>query len=207
MNYIPQEAKEQIAELMSTIEELEIQKDELIHQVVDKSRKEESNKTMIMIASAIGIIAIALLVYTYLFGPFFGSVKTKLNNTEYLSTTVEELRNENSTYKTTVERLNDSLKNNTVSSPTIKSELIYRVQVGAYKKFKLGLYSSDMYGMLEKNNDGFNKYSLGVFDNYKDALKFKKEIKRVGIKSAFLIAEYKGEEVEIKKAIKLESNQ
>jgi len=205
MTYIPQEAKEQIATLMSNVEKLENQKKELIHQVSERNREKENNKTVIIVLGGILAILIVFIGYTYVFGPIFGEYKTKIANSELLASNVETLEKENGEFQLEIDNLNllikEASENNNI---VLNSDLIFRVQIGAFKKFKMGMYSGDMASVLEKNEKGFNKYSLGVFDNYKDALKFKKEVKRMGVRSAFLLAEYKGKNINIKKAIALE---
>lgn len=214
MAYIPQEAKEQIASLMSDVEELEEHKRELLNQVLIRNRKQDGYKAKIRILLTSLIGTLVFVVYTYVRGPVFGSYKNKVQNYEALTLDIKDLQAENIEYKSEVERLSRQLGNKSYSARKVldnsnsvsmaSPELIYRVQIGAYRMFKMGLYSSDMTGVLERREGGFNKYSLGMFDTYKDALKFKTEVKRMGIRTAFLVAERNGRKISVTRALSIE---
>ncbi|MEN8137259.1 MAG: hypothetical protein ABFR62_02395 [Bacteroidota bacterium] len=190
---------------MSNIENLENQKKELIGQVTGLNREKENRKTVIYSLYGFLAVLITLLGYTYVFGPILGEYKTKVSNSEYLSSKLEKLNAENLDYKVKIENLNTLLEEN-ANDNVLESDLVYRVQIGAFQKFKMGMYSPDLSGVLEKNDRGFNKYSLGVFNHYKEALKFEREVRKMGIRSAFMIAEYKGESINLKEAVKIEKS-
>lgn len=201
MAYIPQEAKEQITNLTESLNKAEKENKSLKAQLKEVGSSKENSKTILVVIAAIALAFILLFVYTYSFGPLFGDLKHKVENYEYMDAKVEKLSKENSDQKETIDKLTIQLEEGGVGQ---NPELVYSIQIGAFKKFKMSKYKSDIQGVEEHKEDGFNKYSLGFFDSYQDALLFKKEISRIGIKDAFLVAEYKGEKVDIKKAIKLE---
>ena len=75
MVYIPQEAKERIADLISTVEKLEADKIELNKDIKQaNSEKERRNTALIILLGTIAVLVI-ILGYTYAYGPMFGSFR------------------------------------------------------------------------------------------------------------------------------------
>ena len=111
-----------------------------------------------------------------------------------------------------LENQNDSLKIAIEDYFNQKEEedinpLIYMVQIGAFKRYKTQLYSNQISSLTRYENIPFVKYSLGVFDNYKDAKKLRTMIKRFGIYDVFVVAMYNQKQISIKEAIKYEQNE
>ena len=116
---------------------------------------------------------------------------------------VSNLEKENDSYKAEIKSLKSKLS--AIEEENELPDLVYKVQIGAFKSFELKGYVPQNISLIETDESGFKKYSLGVFSNYKDALQFKKEVKKLGFKKAFLVVEYKGEKINIKEGIKLEN--
>ncbi len=80
--------------------------------------------------------------------------------------------------------------------------LIYKVQIGAFRNKDLTKYfenNSNFSGDVDK--DGTKKYTLGYFSNYWEADHFKKYLREMGVKDAWIVA-YKGSQrIEIKDAL------
>lgn len=204
MTYIPQEAKEQIASLMAEVEKLESDKTDTLKELDSLKKKNTANMDKANTAKFALIAIIALLVialiFVYVYVPGSGmSSEDKAANELYLS----NLENQNKDYKAEISELKSKLsaieKNNKVP------DLLYKVQIGAFKSFALKGYIQENESIIETDESGFKKYSLGSFTNYKDALKFKKEVKRLGFRKAFLVVEYKGQKINVKEGIKLEN--
>jgi len=201
MAYIPQEAKEQINSLTESLEQAQQENKDLKAKLKHVDSKNENSKTITLVISAIALAFILLFVYTYLFGPLFGELKDKVSNYDYQSAKVEKLTKQNTEQKETIDQLNIKLESASLAQVP---DLVYSIQIGAFKNFKMSKYKSTVQGVDENKEDGFNKYSLGFFDTYNDARLFKKEINRIGIRDAFLVAEYKGKKVDIKEALRIE---
>jgi len=204
MTYIPQEAKEQIAKLMADVDRLESQKEEILNELENLRKKNISNidKANTVKYALIAVIALLMIavVFVYIYGP---SVETNRKDKASYELYVKNIEKQNKKYKSDIEALKAKLENGGGSSENTP-ELLYKVQIGAFKSFELKSYYQDRDAIIETDESGFKKYSLGSFTTYKDALKFKKEVKRLGFRKAFLVAEYKGKRIDVKQAIKLE---
>ncbi|MEQ9402524.1 MAG: Ezrin/radixin/moesin family protein [Cyclobacteriaceae bacterium] len=78
--------------------------------------------------------------------------------------------------------------------------VIFRVQIGAYAKKDLGNYK-DQQNFSELKADGLNKYYIGVFRDYWEADTFKKYLREMGAKDAFLVPFKDGVKVSIKEVL------
>lgn len=82
--------------------------------------------------------------------------------------------------------------------------LHYEVQIGAFKYFNLHRYRQSFNHLHNDEEDGLDKYTLAKFTTYSEAEAFKKDIQRMGIKDAFIVAKIDGKRVDIKAALKAE---
>lgn len=124
--------------------------------------------------------------------------------------TVESLNQEITTLKASAE--------NTISVPKETNEtdvsensqkttsnaggLIFKVQIGAFKDKNLTKYFENNKNFSgDVDADGTKKYTLGYFSDYWEADNFKKYLRDMGVKDAWIVA-YKGNtRVEIKNAL------
>lgn len=75
--------------------------------------------------------------------------------------------------------------------------VVFKVQIGAFKKKDLKKYdNSDNFSAEEEN--GLQKYSLGVFRDYWEADTFKKYLREMGVKDAWVVSYKDGQRVPIK---------
>lgn len=81
--------------------------------------------------------------------------------------------------------------------------LFFCVQIGAYKKVDLSLYSEKYTFFRYHLQDDLYKYTLGIFSTYEQAHDFRKEIIRLGLKDAFVQAIYNGEAIPMEKALEM----
>lgn len=66
-------------------------------------------------------------------------------------------------------------------------EMGYRVQIGYYKVFDLNKYLlSNPKDIYSEKVDGANRYSVGYFDNLEEARAFRNDLRKMGIKDAFV---------------------
>ncbi|MCC5915937.1 MAG: SPOR domain-containing protein [Cryomorphaceae bacterium] len=75
------------------------------------------------------------------------------------------------------------------------------VQIGAYKKVDLSLYSEKYTFFRYHLRDDLYKYTLGIFSTYEQAHAFRSELIRLGLKDAFVQAIRDGEPVDIREVI------
>ena len=81
--------------------------------------------------------------------------------------------------------------------------IVYSVQIGAYTNFKSSLLSQDLTHLTEYSEDGMNKYALGNFSTYKEAVQLRNDLKRLGFEDCFIVARSYGEPVNITEALQL----
>lgn len=213
MNYIPQEAKEQIASLMSDIEKLELLKSQLIKEKIVLNRVVDNKKNAISILSGSLALVIMGMVAMFVFGGGFSDK----NNSTTLKTKITALSKQNKTYKSKISSLSNLIANSSNQAESVEesniesfnnteTDLVYRVQIGAFRNFRLGFSDSRKNGVVEEIEGGFNKYQIGIFSKYREALRFKKELKKMGLRKAFLVAEYEGEKLNVDRAIEIEES-
>ena len=81
--------------------------------------------------------------------------------------------------------------------------IVYSIQIGAFSNFKAKLFSDDLAHMKEYREGGLNKYAIGNFITYAEAVVLKDDLRRLGFKDCFIIAQSYGEGVNIREALEL----
>lgn len=81
--------------------------------------------------------------------------------------------------------------------------IVYSVQIGAFTNFKAKLFSDDLAHMKEFQEGGLNKYAIGNYITYTEAKQLKEDLRKLGFKDCFVIAQSYGEPVDIKEALQL----
>jgi hypothetical protein len=81
--------------------------------------------------------------------------------------------------------------------------IVYSIQIGAFSNFKAKLFSDDLAHMKEFKEGGLNKYAIGNFITYAEAKVLKEDLKSLGFKDCFIIAQSYGENVNIREALEL----
>ena len=79
-----------------------------------------------------------------------------------------------------------------------KVGIVFKVQIGAYKEIDLANDNTSNFG-AEKSD--LNKYTIGVFKDYWEADTFKKYIKEMGIKDAWIVSYRDGQRVDISEVL------
>lgn len=78
----------------------------------------------------------------------------------------------------------------------------FKVQVGAFKSFDITKYFEKHKNFSgDVDSDGTMKYTLGVFNDYWEADKFKKYLRDMGVAGAWVVAYKDGKRVNIKDAL------
>lgn len=81
--------------------------------------------------------------------------------------------------------------------------IIFSIQIGAFTNFKAKLFSDDLAHMKEFEEGGLNKYAIGNFITYTEAKILKDDLRNLGFKDCFIIAQSYGENVNIREALEL----
>lgn len=75
--------------------------------------------------------------------------------------------------------------------------IVFKVQVGAFRKKDLSEFAANARGFGIDEEDGLMKYTMGVFREYWDADTFKKYLREMGAKQAFIAAYKDGQRVDM----------
>lgn len=80
--------------------------------------------------------------------------------------------------------------------------VVFKVQIGAFKKKDLSKYKDAGANFsADTNEDGMQTYALGVFRDYWEADTFKKYLREMGVKDAFIASYSNGKRVPIKEVL------
>lgn len=119
----------------------------------------------------------------------------------------KNLNAEHNSYKNSVQTATAPVKNTvdlTSNNPETKERLykggvIFKVQIGAFKNKDLSKYfenNKNFSGDIDA--DGVKKYTLGYFNDYWEADNFKKYLREMGVKDAWIVAYKNGQRVNLR---------
>ncbi len=166
-------------------------------------RDEKENTRKFKITSIIlGIIAVLGVIGTLYFMNF-NTPKNMISQTAANAQT--------DVLKTKIADLEETIKNismdqeinasdTTEEKASLENELIYTVQIGAYKNKNLSMYSDKFVNFREIKAGDFNKYTLGNFATLNEAKKFRRAIVGLGFKNAFIASYQNGKRIKIEEA-------
>lgn len=160
--------------------------------------EEENNSILKKHRIVLGVFCLILLIlFLWSFLP-----KSKQYKQEYLIKNNLSLIDTDSLHK--IERkARQVVVADSVKSSLMDLSIVYSVQIGAYTNFKSNLISKDITQMEEFEENGFNKFSIGKFMTYKEAVMLRDDLKRVGFDDCFIVAKSYGLQVDIKEALQL----
>lgn len=69
----------------------------------------------------------------------------------------------------------------------IRPGLIYGVQIGAFVYYQMDNAPADANDVVEEKADGYNKYVIGNFRTYDEAQGFRNELRKIGVKDAWIV--------------------
>jgi hypothetical protein len=79
--------------------------------------------------------------------------------------------------------------------------VLFKVQIGAFKQKDLSKFSKSNPSFQMDAKDGTMKYTIGMFRDYWQADTFKKYLREMGVKDAWIVAYKDGKRVPIKKVL------
>lgn len=82
----------------------------------------------------------------------------------------------------------------------VYSGYYFRVQLGAYQNFDIKSKIGKDENMKSENAGGLDKYTVGYFKGYNEAQEFAKDVRKMGIKDAWVVAYKDGTRVNVKEA-------
>ena len=93
-------------------------------------------------------------------------------------------------------------KKGSTTASTAKPGIVYKVQIGAFRNKDLTKYFNNNKNFSgDVDADGAKKYTLGEFVEYWEADNFKKYLREMGVKDAWIVAYKDGNRVPIKDAL------
>lgn len=140
-------------------------------------------------------------------------VASKKNTVTDLETQVAQksdeltkLKTEFENYKSSVNTATAPEKNNTdatITTPekkeTLSKGVVFKVQIGAFKNRDLRKYFENNKNFSgDVDPDGIKKYTLGYFNEYWEAETFKKYLREMGVRDAWIVPYKDGKRVNIR---------
>jgi hypothetical protein len=119
---------------------------------------------------------------------------------------LRKLKEEYNNYKNSVNTATAPEKNNTdatITTPekreTLTRGIVFKVQIGAFKNKDLRKYFENNKNFSgDVDPDGIKKYTLGYFNEYWEAETFKKYLREMGVKDAWIVPYKDGRRVNIR---------
>ncbi|MFZ9044246.1 MAG: Ezrin/radixin/moesin family protein [Cyclobacteriaceae bacterium] len=142
------------------------------------------------------------------------TIADKDDQIEQLQSQVSDLRAEVNNAKAQAQRAvaevrQEQPRQNTQKGTQVNDQVgvVFKVQIGAFKKKDLSKYKNAGSNFTaDKNADGLQTYALGVFRDYWDADTFKKYLREMGVKDAFIASYKDGKRVPIKEVLESVGN-
>lgn len=79
--------------------------------------------------------------------------------------------------------------------------IVFKVQIGAFKNKDLTKYIDNNPNFSGEDGDGTKKYTIGLFRDYWEADAFKKYMREMGVKDAWIVSYKDGARVDIKEVL------
>ena len=114
-----------------------------------------------------------------------------------LNPTIEERKNDNS-YSDAGQRVNELKPLNNSGSGIDPNQVIFRVQLGAFKSKPDDSYFKNVDNIIVQENDNIYRYYSGAFDTFEAAAAHKVKLSVAGFKGAFVAAFKGGKKVPLK---------
>lgn len=97
--------------------------------------------------------------------------------------------------------MKDDAKDITSDADDFTKGVVYKVQIGAFRNKDLTKYTELENFKWEQDADGVKKYTIGNFRDYWEADTFKKYMREMGVKDAWIVAYEDNERKDIKEVL------
>jgi DNA-binding protein YbaB len=191
MTYIPKDAQDSIDRLQEELSKAEAERDEAIKKNKSALKAGEGYKSGFWLVLAVLIIGLAYLGFAYTKGyvPFNGEHSQQdlalQSNIDSLQNAMMNLQEEAAQAGVEID---------------FSQGLWYFVQIGAYEELDLTMYEENMFNFRQREEDGLFKYSLGAFRDAAKAEAFLTNVRKMGIRDAWLLATNNGERISIEES-------
>ena len=156
-----------------------------------RGRKQLSTGLLILVGLL--LLTVGYIIYIEYFPPLFGRWPRLEQQYQTLQQDNEQLQDE----LDSLQRVNTLL----LELSPYYTGVFFEVQIGAFEYFDLEDYKEDFVKMNIDKSEQIDQYTLGKFRELDRALAFQKDIRKMGIRDAFVIAKVDGERVTIKEAV------
>lgn len=169
----------------------------------DEEEKTQKFKIATIILGIVALLGVAGTIYFMNFKDSKGMISRS------------EANKETAMFKNKITELEDTIKNlsmdqeingtandadGELEKASLQNQLVYAVQIGAFEKKDLSLYSDKFVNFKEIKAGRFNKYALGNFASLSEAKKFRRELVRLGFRNAFIASYQDGKRLKIEEA-------
>jgi len=173
-----------------------------IGKLTDMLKEEEENNSILkkhrVILGMFGLLLLLLFLWSFL-------AKDKQVNEKYLiknNLTIIDADSLQNLQEAATLQFNDEFSE-AEGADMVGETIVYSIQIGAFTNFKAKLFSDDLAHLKEFEDGGLNKYAIGNFITYAEATILKDDLRRLGFKDCFVIAQSYGESVNIREALEL----
>ncbi|MFP4090236.1 MAG: Ezrin/radixin/moesin family protein [Cyclobacteriaceae bacterium] len=138
-----------------------------------------------------------------------GQADSKDSEIRQLNDQIRRLENQLSEAKAEIQAMQEQATQNVPLSNQYDEGLVFRVQIGAYRDKTLEPYLANSETLnADSTESGLQTYTLGNFRDYWEADKFKKYLRAMGVRDAWIVPYRDGTRVELKEVLEsLRSNQ
>ncbi|TYP77398.1 SPOR domain-containing protein [Aquimarina intermedia] len=198
---MPYLTEEELQELQVQLDQAKEQKRvaDYTHNKVLRDEKEAASKFKIatIILGILALLGVAGTIYFMTFSTNSGMVAKSVHDKkiETLQEKVNTLEESNSALLAKYE--NGDFQQ---TGESLSGETVYAVQIGAFEKKDLSLYSDGFSNFREIRAGSYNKYALGNFKTLEEAKRFRRELVRMGFRDAFIASYQNDERVKIEEA-------
>ena len=198
-------SQEKIDLLTAQVDELSGDLNRIINENKQLKQQKQSASTGTIVLGILCAVMLILLIFGYVSGLPFSSQKEQMKKLQAQNIELAAV-NQNQTQQiaTLSADLNQLKADKSMFNPM---GLVYRVQIGAFERFKLPVYSDELMGMAEADVKPYMKYSVGMFKTRAEVDKFLQGLKRLGFDDAFVIAQFDGKQITTKQAAEIQSKE
>ncbi len=150
-------------------------------------------RTGLIAATVLFLLALSYIMYIENFTPFFGRFPRLEKDFQTLEAKNQLLQEE----MDSLSRVNNML----IEVSPYYTGVFFEVQIGAFENFNLEKYKEGLAKLNIDYGGTMDQYTLGKFRELETALAFQKDIRKMGIKDAFIVAKIDGKRVTVKEAI------
>ena len=167
-----------------------------------KDEKENSQKYKIaaIILGIIALLGVAGTVYLMNFSTPKNAITQKKYDEEVKTRDDKIVELEETIKNMAMDQEINNQENQSGSAGSLKDQLIYAVQIGAFEDKDLSMYSENFVNFKEIKSGNFNKYALGNFETLNEAKRFRRELVSLGFRNAFIASYQNGARIKIEEA-------